>query len=205
MKSKTVSMHTYDWNYLLRETETSIPEKVLTTIGFFEKKDIWFKVSRNEEATTCVDAASKRIRNEKKGIPLEDELKTCFCEHKLINGKKQLLLINIPGNCFLDFKFLRTHLFIKGGISWAGERTMKLFKIKFGEVNPFLVYEEFDKIPLTENIDKKLEVLFDKTLLNKNSTMFTNAGELNWAVEFKVNDVVKQFKFSKIANLVSIK
>lgn len=181
-----------EFNVMLEGNEIEMPKKVLKTISFFKLNNLWYNLSRNKDAFRCEDAAKKRNRNGKAGIPLEDELKTFFGEYKVNKAKQQLVLINLPGNCQIDFPTVRKILRIKENITLAGRRNLDVFDIEFAEVNPFLIYQMFDTVK-TENQFEGLIILFDKTFLNKESTVMTNAGELSWGIEFNASDVVKHF------------
>ncbi len=172
--------------------ETLMPDKVMKTITFFNKNRIWYTLTRNETAFSCEDAAKKRLRNALVGIPLEDELKTYFGEYVISKGQQQLVLINVRGDCRIDFDLVRSILGISQKIGFASKSTMSLFQIEFGEVNPFLICEIFKE----SNVASKFEgliTMFDKSLLVKQTTMMTNAGELSWGIEFNIQEVIRHF------------
>jgi hypothetical protein len=180
------------FNEMLLQSGNDTPKNVLKTISFFQKNKIWYKLSRNKDAFGCEDAAKKRNRNNSVGIPSSDELKTFFGEYT-IETNKNLLLLNLPGDCKIDFVRVRNILGIKEHISLAGEQAMKLFNIERWKVNPFLIYEMYEPISKVESF-ANLTTLFDKSLLHKEETAMTNAGELSWGIEFHVSDVVKHFQ-----------
>ncbi|KPA11812.1 hypothetical protein MHK_007983, partial [Candidatus Magnetomorum sp. HK-1] len=69
------------YNILLTPEEKNIPSNVVLTIQFFEKRNIWFKLDRNQgfaEVNSCSEAAHNRSRLGTHGIPLRDELKSYF-------------------------------------------------------------------------------------------------------------------------------
>ncbi|MEP0265239.1 YbaK/EbsC family protein [Dokdonia sp.] len=177
---------------LLYIDQKMYPDKVKKTITFFEKNKLDFKLSRNKEAFSCVDAAQKRYRDGEVGIPLKDELKTYFGEYKVSKYEKHLILINLSGQDRIDFKKIRSILKISKGIRLASKETMELFNIEYGQVNPFLIHELFYNSK-TFNVFGSLTVLFDKDLQIEKSTMMTNAGELSWGIEFSLVNVVYSF------------
>ena len=177
---------------LLYNYETVVPDKVQQTSSFFVKFNVWYLLARNDEAYSCEDAAKKRFRNNIQGIPLEDELKTYFGEYDDLDGSRQLVLINLPGNCRIDFKKIRSILSVNGKVRLAQRRTMNLFRINFGEVNPFLIYTIFNSANTVSRFSK-LTMMFDESLLSKKNTMLTNAGELTWGIEFRISEVIPCF------------
>ena len=179
-------------NQLLDINQEMLPEKVKRTVAFLKKNKISYTLSRNKDAYSCTDAAQKRYRDGEEGIPLSDELKTYFGEYRVSKKEKHLILINLSGNNRINFKKIRSILKKSKGIRLAGKETMDLFSIQYGEVNPFLIYEIFynSKIP---SIYAGLTILFDSGLSEKKTTMMTNAGELSWAIEFNIKEVIHQF------------
>ena len=168
-----------------------LPIKVQNTIEIFEQRKTWFRLSRNQEATTCSDAATKRLRNEKQGIPLSDELKTFFAEYQLAKDKRGLMVINLPGNHFINFSKLRKLLNKKTFISPVNERMLSEWGIKFGEINPFLIDYLSRALP---NPDHDIKFIFDPSIFsNRTESMMTNAGELTWGIEFRPKQLFLMF------------
>jgi prolyl-tRNA editing enzyme YbaK/EbsC (Cys-tRNA(Pro) deacylase) len=167
----------------------NFPLNVARTVSFFEKYSLWHLLSRNESAFSCKDAARKRIRSSKIGIPLSDELKTYFGEHRISRKQTQLILINLPGDHRIDFEKVRSIIGAVGEIGLAPDKTMKLFQIQFGEVNPFLIYNLFEEINKVGEFSG-LTILFDNSLITKQSTVMTNAGDLTWGIEFNAHEVI---------------
>ena len=168
------------------------PNNVAKTLEFFKKNSIQYQLSRNVEASNCRDAANKRTRRGQIGIPLADELKTYFGEYQNEADSKSLVVINLPGDCRIDFAKIRDLLGTREMITLATPSVMRLFGIEFGEVNPFLIHEVYhDKRINGRFLD--LVMLFDKSLVSRQSTMLTNAGDLTWGIEFRCADVIKGF------------
>jgi prolyl-tRNA editing enzyme YbaK/EbsC (Cys-tRNA(Pro) deacylase) len=170
-----------------------LPDKVIQTTSFFTKKQLWFKLTKNEDALSCEDAAKKRLRNNAIGIPLADELKTYFGEYRVSKTRQQLVLINLPGDCKIDFEIVRSILGISENISLASKKILDFFQIEFGEINPFMIYEMFHEKNIAE-IFEGLTVMFDSSLFLKQTTMVTNAGELSWGIEFRASEVINHFQ-----------
>jgi hypothetical protein len=78
-------------NLLLTSKEKEIPELVLRTYRFLNSLDIWFQISRNAAAYSCHDAAKKRLRGGKIGIPVYDEMKSLFCG--CLDGNAQFIYL----------------------------------------------------------------------------------------------------------------
>lgn len=167
------------------------------TLHFFYKNEIPFFLSRNKTAFSCKDAAKKRNRNFHTGIPLEDELKTFFGEVKLSHTVSKLILINVSGRDRIDFNKIRRALNTEEKISFVNTKLMDQFGIKFGTVNPFLINEKYEIVKDDIKYDD-LIIFFDKKLLSRKRSMMTNAGELNWGLEFKVSHIYKHFENSII-------
>jgi prolyl-tRNA editing enzyme YbaK/EbsC (Cys-tRNA(Pro) deacylase) len=181
------------WNNLLFEGETAIPNRVLTTTAFFTEKSLSFAISRNEKEGTCVDAASKRSRDNRIGIPLEDELKTIFSEYCLPNNKVRLVLLNVRGDQRIDMSVAAGLFGSAVKLRLASVKTMDFFGVGMGEINPFHIQQIFKENVQVRKQFAGLIVVFDEGLLSKQSTMMTNAGDHTWGIEFRVSDVVKHF------------
>lgn len=168
---------------LLKRRDESVPADVVDTIEFLCGLGVPFSLSRNEPATTCRDAAAKRVRNGKTGIPLADELKSMFGVCKDTDGKERMFLAHCRGHQRLDFQKLKRALGARRRPRRLSPDELTGLNLEVGLVNPF---EDWRFEPKTSpyRMDMKLvargvEQLFDESLLYRfgdSSTMMTNAG-----------------------------
>lgn len=170
--------------------------KVVFTKIILDRFEINHVMSRNLSAGSCVDAAMKRIRYQKQGIPLKDELKTFFGEYTLETNRKCLVTVNVAGDKRINFNKVRKALKTKKDIKPCQPNTLNLFGVTFGEINPFLLDYIF-----FEAQNKKVKTQFDgfsqlfcSDLKNREGSMMTNAGDKTWGVEFNINDVIYKLR-----------
>jgi aspartate/glutamate racemase len=184
---------------LLKKNETDLPDEVKKTIGFFSSRNLWFNLSRNEEARSCADAANRRVRLGHKGIPLEDELKSYFGKFINAAGNEQFVVLHCRGHQELDFDKINRCLIAKDGVKkLTNDELAKMFNLDYGLVNPFTLDPRF----------LRLEVLqvFDQSIKDNHKspyTMMTNAGDLTWAIEFKPNELIKAIDNSEVNNIIT--
>ena len=163
------------------------PERVRQALAFLQRRDVWHVVSRNSPATGCSDAASRRRRLGREGIPLYDELRS-FCgvfypQHDRHAGRRIVLL-----HCRADSRF---DLRAAGALLSAYRRIARLSHAElnragaaYGTVNPFTAPDGCIQV-------------FDEGVLRPYTppyTMMTNAGEDTWAIEFRPADVVEALR-----------
>jgi len=181
------------WSNHILDQEDNIPINVIKTISFFEINSIGYNLSRNDDAMSCLDASSKRIRNGNIGIPLSDELKTYFGEYRTSSNTLGLVAINLAGHKRIDFEKVKNIIGATNKIKLVNKSTLNIFNLSFGKINPFIIYKIFNEKSSTLEHDS-LITLFDNDLLSKKSTMLTNAGELSWGIEFKASEAIVLFK-----------
>lgn len=183
---------------LLQKGEIDLPTGVKTTIDFFEKKNLWFQLSRNFEAKSCRDAANKRNRLGHTGIPLHDELKSFMGNFQDQNGETQYAMLHCRGSQELDLSKAKMALNAKSDVTrLEGEEMQNEFGLEYGTVNPFTV----DNVVHLDNVVQ----IFDKTTLESlipPYTMMTNSGDLTWGIEFKVVELVNSLKKSIVADII---
>ncbi len=160
---------------------------VMETIRFFERHRIWYILGRNTKALSCRDAANKRNRLGKLGIPLEDELKSFLGQYADTDGHRRFVAVHCRGDQSLDMGKVRSALRTQSNV----ERLMTTDSVDdaadiYGLVNPFSLTTGFRGEPVIQVFDAS--VLEFRGLPN---TMMTNAGERTWSVEFRPRDVVK--------------
>ncbi len=179
------------------EGETDIPKPVKEIINFFERKNIWFNLSRNVEAFSCRDAAQKRNRLGYAKIPLRDELKSYFAKIKRKN-KIIYVIFHCQGDQIIDWKKVKKLFEPDDKIEKISENELfGLFKMARGKVNPFTLDPFFIKSELLQVFDKSLE---EERIAPY--TMMTNAGDLTWAVEFYPKDIIQNIGHRRVADIV---
>jgi len=166
--------------------ESEPPPAVLATSEFFERHGIWCLLGRNTKALSCKDAANKRYRLGKLGIPLEDELKSFLGQISGHDGGPRFVAVHCRGDQSLDMGKVRVALGAHGNIERlittdSSEETAGLY----GLVNPFFLAAGYDGEPVVQVFDRA--VLDHRGLPN---TMMTNAGDRTWSVEFRPRDLI---------------
>lgn len=170
-----------------RAGETTPPSPVLKTAAFFERCGHWCLLARNTKALSCRDAANKRYRLGKLGIPLEDELKSFLGQYVGTDGRTRYVAVHCRGDQLLDIGKIRQAL----GTSSNVERLITTDSSEeaanlYGLVNPFSLADGFQGEPVVQ--------LFDQSVLDFRglpNTMMTNAGDRTWSVEFRPRDVIE--------------
>ena len=169
-----------------RGGETRLPLVVAETAEFFAQNDVWCLFGRNGKALSCRDAANKRYRLGKRGIPLEDELKSFLGQYTDREGSLRYVAVHCRGDQLLDMGKVREatgrHGTIERLATDASEETEGLY----GLINPFSLAGGFRDAPVHQVFDPC--VLDHRGLPN---TMMTNAGERTWSVEFRPSDVIR--------------
>jgi len=174
------------------ETTKTIPVSVKETVAFFKKKKLWFILSKNIKSTSCRDAANNRFRLGHVGIPLQDELKSFF--GKIIEGEKEkYLVIHCRGHQELDFGKALNLIESKGRIERLSAKELSEFSgTQYGTVNPFSLDPHI--------ISKPILQVFDTSVNTHSSapyTMMTNAGDLEWGIEFDPSELIKALPETK--------
>lgn len=171
----------------------TLPDSVRFVKEFCDSYGIACKLSNNAPAYGCKDAASKRINGSKIGIGLERELKTLLCAYNTSN-KREIFAVHMSAARSACFNNIRKSLKLnkKTDIKLAFEDDLKLFDMRLGTVNPFL---------LAVKTRQRITQIFDSALYNIEDTMFTNAGELIWGIEFQVSDLITSIENRVIFNI----
>lgn len=167
----------------------NIPSSVMQVSQFLQSKGVWHLISKNHRVRSCKDAANKRNRLGHTGIPLSDELKTflgCYRDH---NNNLRIGLIHCRGNMQIDFGKVRSALGISSQFKRLESSDIAQYphslSLDYGLINPFLISEKFNGLPITQVFDKHTQ-----KELGLPNTMMTNAGNLNWGVEFNCRELV---------------
>ena len=174
---------------LLREDEHDIPVGVQETIRFLVANSVWFQLSRNAKVLSCRDAAQRRYRLGRRGIPLADELRSYLAEAADESGAKLYVLLHCRGDASIDFEAVSQVRQLGGlTLSRASLAEFDEESIGYGLVNPFVAPE------LLRGRGRIIQV-FDPAVLDgtgETATMMTNAGEKTWAVEFDPRDLLRE-------------
>lgn len=157
-----------------------IPYSVYCVKQFCDVHKINYIISKNKPAFGCRDAASKRRDGVKTGITLERELKTLLCECNL-NSKSFIFAAHMSANKSACFKSIKRALGISknSDITLASSLALGKLNMRLGTVNPFL---------LAVKTRQRIIQIFDSDLIECKTTIFTNAGDLTWGIEF---DIIK--------------
>ena len=164
-----------------------IPHAVQCTIRFLEARGVSARFSRNPVAHGCEDAASKRLRNGRRGIPLADELKSLAGAYVTGGYSEHVFLCHIPANRRFDIRKIRAALGAPQRPRWLSAEGCQRLGIGFGRVNPFF---------------EGMSHIFDRSLLNREGSMMTNAGDRTWGVEFCPADLIRSIHGTIIADVV---
>ena len=171
---------------LLQQDEL-IPHPVQSTIRFLEARGLSARFSRNPVAHGCEDAATKRLRNGRRGIPLADELKSLAGAYVTGGTAEHAFLCHIPANRRFDIRKIRAALCAPQRPRWLSAEGCGRLGIGFGRVNPFL---------------DGMRHIFDRSLLGREGSMMTNAGDRTWAVEFDPADLIPSIQGAIVADVV---
>ncbi|SDF00472.1 aspartate/glutamate racemase family protein [Rhodospira trueperi] len=168
-----------------RVGETELPGPVAETAKFFADHGIWCLFGRNGKALSCKDAAHKRYRLGKRGIPLEDELKSFLGHYTDSDGRLCYVAVHCRGDQFLDIGKIRAATGGHGAIERLATDASDENEGLYGLINPFSLTAGVRDVPVHQ--------LFDPCVLEHRglpNTMMTNAGERTWSVEFHPSSVV---------------
>lgn len=183
---------------LLKKKEKDLPEKVKRTIDFFSTHNIWFTLSRNHEARSCREAASRRTRLGHTGIPLEHELKSYFGKFINASGIEQHVVLHCRGNQKLDFNKINRVLNARNEVKkLTNEELNQFFDRDYGIVNPFTLDPLFLNTPILHVFDQSLEKNYKSPY-----TIMTNAGDLTWAIEFKPDKLINAIYHSVVGDII---
>ena len=172
---------------LLLQHDELIPRPVQSTIRFLEERGVSARFSRNPVAYGCEDAATKRLRNGRRGIPLTNELKSLAGAYITCGSSEHVFLCHIPAHRRFDIRKIRTALSAPQRPRWLSAEGCQRLGIGFGRVNPFFA---------------GIQHIFDRSLLNREGSMMTNAGDRTWAVEFCPADLIRSIHGSIIADVL---
>jgi aspartate racemase len=165
--------------HLLKETESEIPDSVMSIVKFFCNNNIGIILSRNVKVLSCKDARSNRVRLGHKGIPLFDELKSIVFRGFDKDGKEIIVAAHCRGHMnIITERLINLCSLCKEPEILPEEELKSRFGMQFGTVNPIL---------LDLNSNGKIINIFDNSLSRPIAkcpgTMMTNAGHHTWGIE----------------------
>ncbi len=173
----------------LLQPDELIPHAVQRTIRFLDAHGVSGRLSRNPVVHGCKDAASKRWRNGKRGIDLADELKSLAGSYVTAGCSERVFLCHIPADCRFDIRKIRVALGASRRPTRLSPAGCECLGIGFGRVNPF---------------SEGIMHIFDESLLGREGTMMTNAGDRTWAVEFSPADLIRSIREAIISDVVKL-
>lgn len=189
--------------YLLIGEKKSVLEKVLSLFKKLEELGVFFRIFRNSKARSCADAAQKRIMMGAKGIPLEKELKSIYGRFE-INGQLHHFMAHTFGNYMFSMEILKVVL--KSDILPSIETLGDIQNSdQYGLINPFDIGDASES---TVSDEMDIVHVFERDLVEREygmSTMFTNAGEATWGVEFDIKSFIQSTPNAQIAPISHLK
>lgn len=170
--------------------DMNVPAGVERALRFLHARGMWYVLSRNEPALSCPDAARKRVRVGTQGIALHDELKSSL-GYVVRSGRRHLVAVHCRADQMRDDH--RIIQFVDGAtpVQKLEVDALERLGMGYGLVNPFVDIVETD-----EDFDSTILHLFDDSVLLPSSpagTMFTNAGDHTWGLEFRPEELVRSY------------
>ncbi len=163
------------------ELDEMPPQIVAETIRFCQERGLWFVLGRNPPVRSCREAASRRLRLGKRGIPLRDELRSYLAQGFDSGGRKRTILFHCRGDQTLSLERLAKLDLGVSDLTKARIADLNDEHMAYGLVNPFLSAARQATLGLVRQV-------FDQALLKNTGeagTMMTNAGNLTWSIEFQ--------------------
>lgn len=168
------------------------PAKVQALHVQLENLGLWHLISPNRgQATSCREAAVVRRRLGAVGIPLWDELKSHVGAYESPAGRRY-----VAAHCRANVARDDSKIDALVGfpvVRVEAEELARVFGLEYGLVNPFALARHLDVLQF-----------FDPSVLAASpapSTMMTNAGHVEWGVEFHPAQVVERLDRSQVAEL----
>jgi prolyl-tRNA editing enzyme YbaK/EbsC (Cys-tRNA(Pro) deacylase) len=171
-------------------TTETVPDPVERTLRFFADAGVPVRLGRNAAARSCRDAARKRHRLGVTGIPLADELKSFLGRYRDGSGAWRRVMIHCRGDRELDLQRV-AQLLRATAVERLDNDELAAMGVEYGTVNPFR--------------REAIVQVFDRGVLERRGvpgTMMTNAGHLEWSVEFRVEQLVEALGDAIVADVV---
>ncbi len=163
------------------DTLESAPPAVRLAQRRLQAAGIWHQIGTNSPATSCRDAAARRVRLGHQGIPLWDELRSLA----LVTDDERLVFVHCRGDQHVDLDLVTVAIGARKVVKAPAERLVPI-GLGYGLINPFDSYVRNDLWPEVHHV-------FDTGLqlrLGRPGTMMTNAGDLRWSVEFYPDQLI---------------
>ncbi len=174
---------------LLKPGEDDLPPGVKVTVAFFARNDLWFTLSRNDVVRSCRDAATRRYRLGRRGIPLADELRSYVVEAESEGEERTYVLAHCRADNQVNVTALANLSVLNGfTVKRASLEELSGESIGYGLINPF-------SAPTILGPKGRVLQVFDPGVLNRSGetlTMMTNAGDLTWAIEFDPAEILSK-------------
>lgn len=161
------------------------PSPVVATVRFLSDHQVWFQLTRNPVVRSCREAAHHRRRLGTIGIPLFDELKSFLAVYHDNSGVRRTALLHCRADQELNFNKVAVALGATGPIDRLSEEDAQEFGVQYGTVHPFRALDPRTEEPLRQIFDPAVLVRGDPPY-----TMMTNAGALNWGIEFRPEQLI---------------
>lgn len=165
----------------------ALPPAVAETVRFCEAYGIWFRLAQNPPVRSCREAAARRERLGRRGIPLRDELRSYLAVGTDAEGGRRSILFHCRGDQSLSFDSVSALSLGLSNVAKANVSELGDEALGYGLINPFLSRERVSALGLVRQV-------FDRSLIDtagEADTMMTNAGSLTWAIEFQPAKLVK--------------
>ena len=170
------------------------PAAAQQALAFIRQASLWHILSRNSPATSCRDAAARRWRLGKQGIPLYDELKSLCMVAYLADGSRQFVLLHARANALFDLDAAAQVLGTSRPLArLSNDELAATLGSQYGTVNPFCQPERFVHV-------------FDQGVLEQFSaphSMLTNAGDRTWAIEFVPSELIAALRAAQVSVLIA--
>jgi len=157
---------------LVAGTADPVPAAVARAHAVLDELRIWYRFARNSKAMSCRDAAARRDRLGRVGIPIWDELKSLA----LTDGP-HLVFAHCRGDESMDLEAV-ARVAGTGPLTLADDGRLAALGLGYGLVNPFVAPADAEATSLLQVFDHGLTVPIDVP-----GTIMTNAGDRTWGVE----------------------
>jgi len=181
------------------DNELLLPQNVDEIIRFCASKNMGVILSRNEKATSCKDARTKRFRLGHIGIPLFDELKSVVFKGYGRDGNEKIIATHCRGHMDIVVDRIAEICVLKEAPKvMESEELKERFNMDYGTVSPILI-----EINSKNTIINIFDISLTYPLACSPGTMMTNAGEHTWGIEFDPILLIKNIN-NKIIDSIAV-
>ncbi len=168
------------------------PPSVQRALDFFRDRGIWHVPSKNPPVRSCAEAAGQRRRQGAIGIPLRDELKSLLYAYSDEEGHRRYALLHVRGHHRVDLP--KASAVLQSIVQRVANAELEMhFRMSYGTVTPVLFADRSD-----------VRHVIDTNVLRGSGppfTMMTNAGHLEYAVEFRPEEVFAALPRTAVNNI----